>query len=153
MSNLLFFTHCNYVTSLKLESFFTIEELCKIAGIPCRASGSWINRKVEIRRFSPNDNTSANSNLLKSLKIEAEPGDWGSVRITIEKDNKKNEARMALLILAYVLHDLVAKQSVAGYPWAKIPPPRGRIKTGKAMTNSERQRLFRLRKFKTKKTV
>ena len=132
MSNTFFFTHCEYLTSLNLRDFLTLEDLCHRAGVPCRASGGWTKRKIGIRYAD-------------FIKIEAEPGDWGAVQITMPKCTKEKEAKLALQILAYVLHDLVAKQSILGLSWAKIPLPKGRIKTGKAMTNAERQRRFRTR--------
>jgi len=96
------------------------------------ASGGWTERKVEIRHGS-------------LLMIESEPGDWGAIRITMHKSTKTKEAQTALLILAYALHDLVAKESIKNQPWSRVPAPRGRIKTGKALSNSERQKLFRAR--------
>jgi len=132
MSRLFFHPPPTYLNSLKLKKFHTITDLCKRLNIPCKASGGWTERKVEIR-YGPD------------LIIEAEPGDWGAVRITIEKSNKIKEARTALLVLAYAVHDLVAKESIKNLPWSRIPVPRGRIKTGKALTNSERQKLFRER--------
>lgn len=132
MSILLFHPPPTYLNSLKLNKFYTITDLCKRLNIPCKASGEWTERKVEIRYGS-------------DLIIEAEPGDWGAVRITMEKSNKRQEAQTALLVLAYGIHDLVAKESIKKLPWSRIPVPRGRIKTGKALTNSERQRLFRER--------
>jgi hypothetical protein len=133
MSNSFFFAPVVYVKSLKMKSFFTLATLCKRAEAICKASGAWTGRKVEICHGD-------------QLMIEAEPGDWGSVRITMNERSPESEARYALLVLAHVFHDVAARQSVCGYDWARIPPPRGRIKTGKAMSNSRRQRLYRERK-------
>ncbi|HMO16543.1 MAG TPA: hypothetical protein PKA63_01945 [Oligoflexia bacterium] len=132
MSNTLFFTPCEYVKCLNIKHFLTLEELCSRAGIPCKASGEWTKRRVSIKHDD-------------YLKIESEPGDWGAVQITMSRDTREKEAKLALQILAYVLHDIVARQSISGLSWAKIPLPKGRIKSGKAMTNAERQRLFRRR--------
>lgn len=96
------------------------------------ASGGWTERKVEIRHGS-------------TCMIESEPGDWGAVRITLIRSTKTKEAQSALLILAYALHDLVAKGSIKNQAWSRIPTPRGRIKTGKALSNAERQKIFRER--------
>ena len=126
-----------YTPLLKLEKFFTIAELCKKAKIKCLASGDWVNRKIGV---CYNDN----------FKVEAEPGDWGNVRITLSKSNmlklnSTKEAQLALTILAYSLHDLVAKESIKNHDFSKVRKPMGRIKTGKALSNKERQKLFRSR--------
>lgn len=130
--DMFFFTPTNYVSELKLLKPHSIAELCERVNIPCLASGNWTQRKVEIRYG-------------EILTIEAEPGDWGAVRLTIKKSTKIKEAQTALLILAYALHDLVAKESIKNLPWSKVPVPRGRIRTGKALTNAERQKIFRER--------
>ena len=132
MSSLFFFSPIIYISELKLVNACSIAELCQRVNIPCLASGDWTQRKVEIRHG-------------EILIIEAEPGDWGAVRLTIKKSTKTKEAQTALLILAYALHDLVAKESIKNLPWSKVPVPRGRIRTGKALSNAERQRIFRER--------
>lgn len=130
MSNIYFLPQPKFVAQIPLDNYLEIASLCERAKIPCAASGNWTKRKIEISYSN-------------HLQIEAEPGDWGTVKISMRKSSKLLEARLALLILAYSLHDLVAKQSIKTHPWAKIPLPKGRIKTGKAMSNAERQRKFR----------
>lgn len=138
MSNIFFTPPIEYKKRITSKSFITLSELCRAANISCAASGKWTQRKVDI----------VYSN---KLRIFAEPGDWGAVRIAIARTTRADEARVALIILAYSLQDLVAKQSIKGIAWGKVPLPRGRKRTGKALTNAERQRLFRAKENSTKK--
>ena len=88
----------------------TIEELCRKAGVECRAIGNWISRPVVIRASG------------ESLRILAEPGDWGAVEITVPASVKteRAQARLALGALAYsTLFDGVARASVAGQKWSR----------------------------------
>jgi len=133
MSTILFFPHVTYVKALARRNSLTLAELCNRAGIKCRASGKWTEREVEIVR---SDDTA----------VTAEPGDWGRVRIEMRLRDARQQARFALLVMAYGLHDLVAKQSVRGQEWARLKAPRGRPRQGRALTNKERQRRFRERK-------
>lgn len=130
MSRIFFTPAPHYVQQIHKGNFLPLGQLCQCAGVKCAASGSWTERKVDIKY----------GNL---LRIEVEPGDWGAVRIVMKKSTKLAEARLALLVLAYSLHDLVAKQSIIGAPWARVPIPSGRIKTGMALSNSQRQKIFR----------
>ncbi len=52
--------------------------------------------------------------------------------------------------MAYGMHDLVAKQSIAGKDWAGIGNPKGRPRGGRPMSNSERQKKFRERRAATR---
>lgn len=122
-----------YVKSLKLRSPMTLKALCDRAGVCCAATGAWTDRLVEITP-SP------------LYRIIAEPGDWGSVRIELPKGIPLEQARRALAIMAYAMHDLVAKQSLHGVTWMEIRPPVGRPKSPNTMSNAERQRRFRAKK-------
>jgi len=132
MSIPLFHAPTEYVNGLTLENPITIEELCKLAGVTCRASGAWIQRLIEVR-------------IGKENRVFAEPGDWGRVRIEVKFCRSKEEKfRQALSTMAYGLHDLVARESIKGQPWNTVTSPKGRPRTGKALTTAERQRKFRL---------
>jgi hypothetical protein len=131
MSTPLFYPQPQYLPVLLFEQAITIRELCEQAGVPCRASGAWTERKVEIREGS--------------FAIHAEPGDWGGVRIFLPPGTQRKRARCALSVLAYALHDLVAKQSIVGAQWAGPEIPRGRQRSGQAKSNAERQKSFRAR--------
>jgi len=133
MSIPLFFPAVKYLPNLVLRDSITIKELCAHAGITCRASGSWTSRKVEIVHAD-------------SLSVIAEPGDWGNVIIQMPLHERQQRARLALAVLAYGMHDLVAKQSVAGLAIMRLGPPKGRRKAARAMSVAERQRRFRERK-------
>lgn len=112
----------------------TIRTLCARAGIACKASGRWVDRPVELVKRA---NTPPS--------VLAAPGDWGMVRITHGEGDQVKAAQFALAILAYSMHDLVCRQSIAGQPWAQISRPRGRVKKPKAASNAERQQKFRTR--------
>jgi hypothetical protein len=132
MSIPLFFPPVKYLLAMQLSHPIELEELCRLAGVPCRASGNWVRRKIEI---VPRD----------ELKVFAEPGDWGSVRIEVFARSKLERYRIALGAMAYLLHDPVARQSIAGSDWAKPGTPRGRPRKSRALSSKERQRLFRER--------
>jgi hypothetical protein len=102
------------------------------AGLPCRASGAWIDRPV---RVVPGQSG-----------IEREPGDWGRVRIGVPAGlSARDEARWAIAAMAYGLVDLVARESIRGQPWARPAAARGRPPSGTAKSNRERQRAYRAR--------
>lgn len=130
MSIPLYFPPPVYLSHLKLDDAKPLWKICELAGVRCRASGAWTNRQIEIATG-------------KQLNITAEPGDWGSVRIVVERASLRNQARLALGALAYALHDPVARQSIMEQPWSRLRPPRGRKRTGCALSNAERQRRFR----------
>lgn len=132
MSTTFFIPPPKYLQRLELVNPLDIAALCERVGIRCQASGAWINRRIEIKHGS-------------ELFVEAEPGDWGAIRITMPKTTKLAEAKLALVVLAYSLNDLVARQSVKGHDFARVPIPKGRIKTGRALSNAERQKLYRER--------
>ncbi|MCB9707220.1 MAG: hypothetical protein H6714_00315 [Myxococcales bacterium] len=122
-----------YVAHLRQHSSESVRALCVLAGVPCKATGAWAERQIEI--------TAA-----EKLCIVAEPGATGSVRISMKRRSARQDARTALAVLAYGLHDLVAKQSVKGQSWTRVKPPPGRPKLGRRpLSNAERQRRFRLR--------
>jgi hypothetical protein len=77
------------------------------AGLPCRASGRWTERRITVIAGGP-------------LDIEKEPGDWGGVRITAPASlSAQDAARLAVGALAYRLMDLVARESIRGRAWAR----------------------------------
>jgi hypothetical protein len=110
-----------------------LRKLCGVAGIACKASGAWTERIVDVIEAS-------------DLQILAEPGDWSPVQISIPHASRRDAARLALAAMAYALHDLVAKQSIAGATWVRVSPPPGRIASGTALSAAERQRRFRERR-------
>lgn len=122
-----------YVPRLDGSATHSLRTLCEAAGVPCRASGEWTERPIEILAAD-------------RMAITAEPGGYGKVRLEFPADSPQGVARTALAILAYGLHDLVAKQSIAGQAWSRAAPPMGRPKAARAMTPKERQKIFRARK-------
>ncbi len=132
MSIPLFYPPVTYVKHLELQAPLTLRELCERCGAPCRASGGWTNRLVDIVKGA-------------SLRIIAEPGSWSPVRIEIPAGDELARRRIALGAMAYGIHDLVAKQSIAGQDWCVLSAPRGRPRKRRSLTNRERQRNFRER--------
>jgi hypothetical protein len=131
MSIPLFFPPIRYVARLTPTSgAATLRTLCIRAGVPCRATGAWTERLVEVV-------------VAHELGITAEPGEGAAVQIAMPRSEPRQMARLALAAMAYALHDLVAKESIRGQPWATIATPRGRIRTGTALSTRERQRRFR----------
>ena len=128
--NIFFIPPIRYVALLPTQKSRTTRELCAHAGVPCRASGAWTERRIQIAYSG-------------TIKISAEPGDWGVVRIEVPVKGVKKRSQMALYILAYGLHDLVAKQSIIGAAWAVVKAPRGRPSRGCALSSRDRQRRFR----------
>jgi hypothetical protein len=129
----LFFPTARIVVELNLEKPVTLAELAADAGVQCRASGPWINRRVE---------------LVSGVDfIEREPSDWGGVRVGVPSEcSPRDQARYALGVLAYGIMDVVARQIVAGQQWSRPSLPRGRKRTGKAMSPRQRQRKRRVQK-------
>ncbi|MHB8257907.1 MAG: hypothetical protein ACYDHY_05415 [Acidiferrobacterales bacterium] len=132
MSIPLFIPPPTYVARLPRRHPMTLEAVCAAAGIRCKAAGPWTQRPVSIVHG-------------KRLKVVAEPGDWGAVQISMKPDTRVREARLALAVLAFSLHDLVARQSIAGQPWTAVSAPRGRPASGTALSNAARQRRYRER--------
>lgn len=133
MTSDLFIPPPTYIQALELKSpIITLRELCERAGVPCKASGAFTERKLQIV-------------VGDELKVLAEPGDWGNVKVTLKGGSNKNLARDALKVLAYGLHDVVAKESIRGEAWAKPRARIGRPRSAKPLSNKERQRRFRER--------
>ena len=138
MSIPLFFPPATFVPQLLLSTPVSIKALCELAGIECRASGAWTGREIETIEGG-------------KLRVTAEPGDWGRVRIEIPKGDPQKQALLALAVLAYGMHDLVAKQSLLGNKLISVAPPRGRPRKARPLSGSERQRRFRERMGKSKR--
>jgi hypothetical protein len=108
----------------------TVEQLCARAGVPCRASGAWVDRPVIVC-------------LGERAGIEAEPGDWSPVRVVVPTGVAAQRYRWALGAMAYAVHDPVARESVRAAPWARPAMPRGRPRRGAALSGAQRQRRHR----------
>jgi hypothetical protein len=135
MSTYLFFPTPTYSQKLRIENSISLRELCLAAGISCKASGKWTKRRIALR-------------YAEKLRIIAEPGDWGAVLLYLPNKNLKEKklARIALQIMAYGLHDIAAKESIAGKKWTIPKPPSGRPRKPLTLSNAERQRRYRERK-------
>jgi hypothetical protein len=134
MSTPLFFPAPQYREPLDPARTIDLRELCRRAGVTCKASGSWIGRRVAIDRG-------------RELAIAAEPGGTGVVRVRVPAAlSSRDASRWALSALAYGLMDVVARESIRGADWARPLAPRGRPATGTALSNRERQRAYRRRR-------
>ena len=133
----LFFPPVRWMRNLpqSSEESLTLAQWCERAGVPCRASGEWINRRVSWWRSA-------------EMEIEAEPGYMSPVRIGVPSGVARHGgveiARHILQVLAYsTLFDSVARESVRGIPWARNHVQRGRPKSSNPMSNAQRQRNYR----------
>jgi len=128
----LFIPPAIYRPKVRLKHPLSLKQLCENAQVRCRASGAWVERKIEI--------VSA-----EALQVIAEPGSWGNVRIMVPHGSYPNRFVLALNILAYGLHDLVARESIRGTALSIVKPDRGRPRRGSAKSNRQRQRELRQR--------
>jgi hypothetical protein len=129
----LFLPPTKIVPALRLQNAMTVAALCEAAGAPCRGSGAWTQREVALQSGP-------------AQAVEAEPGGWGRVRVSVPPTHARSardRARFGLAVLAYVLMDPVARESIRGCDWAR-PGQRGRPATG-ALSNRQRQAAFRAR--------
>lgn len=109
----------------------TVGALCREAGIECRVTGPSAGRKIYVRQSS-------------ELCVEREPGTLGAVAMSLDEQDEKALAVLALGILAYVVFDYVARESVRGLPEMKTAPPRGRPPKSRVLNSAERQRRWRI---------
>jgi hypothetical protein len=115
----------------------TMRALCDLAGIPCRASGSWVDRLVG---WFEDD----------QLTIQAQPGYTGDVLVgvphRVARHGLTEISRYLLQVMAYSeLFDGVARESVRGVPWARHIAQSGRPPSAITKSNAQRQREWRLR--------
>lgn len=111
-------------------SFQSLKEWCEQAHIPCKASGDWTNQRL---------------GLIDKALLCIEIDSLGQIGIGGLESGKTPTkiAQDVLCIAAYHLHNLVAKESVRGYLWAKVTAPTGRVRQVRVKSNAERQRTFR----------
>lgn len=132
MSIPLFFRPATIVEHLDARRGRPVRDWLARAGAPCRASGAWVERRVVVVRGA--------------ALVERQPGEWGNVRIGVPRGlDPRAEARLVVGALAYGIGDLVCRESLRGAPWARPRPPRGRPRSGAALSGRERQRAFRAR--------
>jgi hypothetical protein len=122
-----------YVDKLALSNPLTLSELCSLAQVSCKASGEWTQRLVEIVEGD-------------ELRIIAEPGPWGKVKIEAPSSKEVRRFAIALEALAYGLHDVVAREGIRGSNISPVRPRTGRPKKGSQRSNRQRQRDYRERK-------
>jgi hypothetical protein len=123
----------SYQDNVKVSRPHTIQQLCALAHIPCRATGRWTSRLIDVVAG-------------EQLRIIAEPGSWGAVRIEVPRRDFKDRFKIAINVLAYGLHDLVARESIRGTPLSVVAPARGRPRRGAPRSNRQRQRDYRERR-------
>jgi hypothetical protein len=80
------------------------------------------------------------------LRICAEPGPWGKVKIEVPSSKEARRFAIALEALAYGLHDVVARESIRGSHISSVRPRMGRPKKGSQRSNRQRQRDYRERR-------
>lgn len=119
------------VTKVRMGREFTIEKLCQLAKIECKATGPSIRRIVSI--FDSDE-----------LVIEREPGELGKVGIGLKTLAKKAEI-FALGVLAYAVFDYAARETMRDLPESKSVFPVGRPRKPRALSGAERQGRYRER--------
>lgn len=109
----LFFANPVYVPRLDRTGSIPLWVLCERAGVPCSASGAWVDRPIVLAHGA-------------DYAIVAEPGGFGAVHLQVPAHvpRCREAARHALAMLAYVLFDPVARECVCGQPWARPVVPR-----------------------------
>ena len=107
----------------------TVSSLCEEAGIECRVTGPAAGRKIYLR-----------SDL---LSVSREPGPSGSVAIGLPGGPRKEQAILALGILAYAVFDYAARESMRGRPEARMSLPPGRPRKPHPLSGAERMRRWR----------
>ena len=113
----------------------TVESLCRQAGIECRVTGPSASRVVYLH-------------LTEHLEVHREPGNAGVVSVGLPgdlQDDPREAAVLVLAILAYVVFDYAARESVRGWSEMRVSLPRGRPRSPRPMTGAERQRRWRAR--------
>ena len=123
----------HYVAKLALSKPLTLSELCSLAQVSCKASGAWTQRLIEVVEGD-------------ELRISAEPGPWGRVKIEVPRSKEARRFAIALEVLAYGLHDVVARESIRDSYISPVRPRAGRPKRGSQRSNPQRQRDYRERK-------
>lgn len=136
----LFYPPVRYTPRLERQDGVSLRELCERAGIACRASGEWIERKVSWEPVSED----------APMTITAEPGHTGAVHVRLptrqpQSITPKAVARQLLLAMAYGVFDGVARESVRGIEWSRRLTPRGRPRSVRPQSGAERQRTWRER--------
>ena len=128
------FPPAKLVVEVPRGSATTVESLCRQAGIECRVTGPSASRVVYLRS-SPH------------LEVHQEPGNSGAVSVGLPGELPRNDPRKAatrvLAVLAYVVFDYAARESVRGWPEMLVSLPRGRPRSPRPMTGAERQRRWR----------
>ena len=112
----------------------TLREWCASAGVPCRATGRWTERRLAAR---PDE----------IGFIDYEPGD-GSVELGVPARFARSPQQLARYVLgaaAFALFDHVARESIRGALWARVENPRGPKFSGTALSARERQAKRRAR--------
>jgi hypothetical protein len=108
----------------------TVRSLCQEADIECRVTGPSTERVIYLRPA-------------RELEASREPGPSGSVSIGMPGSKKKEQAILALGILAYAVFDYAARESMRGRPEARCSPSLGRPRKIHPLSGAERQRRWR----------
>lgn len=81
----------------------TLAHLCRLAGVACRASGAWTQREITLIESD-------------QVCVMAKPHQ-GPVAIFLPMN--EDRYRIALAVMAYSVHDLVARKSIRHAPWRR----------------------------------
>ena len=107
----------------------TVSSLCEAAGIECRVTGPSAGRKIYLRS--------------DRMSVAREPGSSGSVAIGLPDGDRKEQAILALGILAYAVFDYAARESMRGRPEARMSLPPGRPRKPHPLSGADRTKRWR----------
>lgn len=113
-----------------------MRSLCREAGIECRVTGPAALRKIYLRES-------------RTLDVCREPGSLGAVSVGVPAGRKMDRAALALGLLAYVVFDYAARESMRGRPESRLSPPLGRPRVARPLSGAERQGRWRARRAPT----
>lgn len=111
----------------------TYQELCAMAGVIPRVSGPALERNILVSSDGKNARLTRHDDRL-----------FVSLPHTFRRDKKS--ALRVLEVLAYGFNDYAAREAVCGRGLFIPVAPRGRPRTGKALTPAEKMRQYRARK-------
>lgn len=111
------------------ETVLAYQDICDVAGIPSRVSSSDLERRIHVVAEGRHARLSADS-----------------TRLAVQLNDFRPEPRSALRvleILAYGFNDYAAREAVCGRGLFMPTAPRGRRRSGTALTSAEKMWRYR----------
>ena len=124
-----FYPPVNIVRHVDDGERLTVSLLCERAGVACRVTGQAAQRPVIIKKTGA------------GVALTRLPGDFGAMHIACHN----TDPRFILGAMAYGFNDYAARESVRDLGLFGIAPPKGRPRTGRALSGARRTRRSRAR--------